>query len=311
MVCLTGLVRVGVGGLTLCLCLAVSPLAQAQPSNAIAELQPLLRDIEAAVSARDVDAFVGLIASEGDTRAARRFARDELGGDVTTAVVRPRLFTPRDGADDPAAYDLTLDVFTERGDRGRLVTWRLDVTRSTADSAAPRWSITEANVLDSIDGLSHLTLSRERHFDATGLVIAAEDMSLRMASGSAYPVENDRGITGLVLIGRGDVTFAPEHSAERDQVRLFAGAATLEAEVTDVFVRVSPEHFDAHVSRAALAEVPMQDDGDFRPGGSRLRRVRAAVVRHRPGRCQSPDLVPSTLAPAPSSPRSGPGDTAH
>ena len=260
---LTGLVRVGVGGLTLCLCLAVPPLAQAQPSNAIAELQPLLRDIEAAVSARDVDAFVGLIASEGDTRAVRRFARDELGGDVTTAVVRPRLFTPRDRADDPAAYDLTLDVFTERGDRGRLVTWRLDVTRSTADSAAPRWRITEANVLDSIDGLSHLTLSRERHFDATGLVIAAEDMSLRMASGSAYPVENGRGITGLVLIGRGDVTFAPEPAAERDQVRLFAGAATLEAEVTEVFVRMSPEHFDAHVSRGAFAEVPMQDDGDF------------------------------------------------
>lgn len=57
-----------------------------------------------------------------------------------------------------------------------------------------------------------------------------------MASGSAYPVENGRGITGLVLIGRGDVTFAPEPAAERDQVRLFAGAATLEAEVTEVLV---------------------------------------------------------------------------
>ena len=215
----------------------------------------------------DRKGFESLLAPDADLEAAREFARGAIRDGVTRTVVVPQLLVPK-SEDEGTAYDLTVDVFTETGNRGRLQTWTLGVTRPPADpDAAPTiqstpWLITEHASVGSVVGLYHLTLSRDRQFDASNLVIAGEDMTLRMTDGVAFVSETDTGTTGLALVGDGTMTFDPEPEAERGQVQIFSGREVLEADFTHAFVRVNPQTFAARVSTAALTETAF-DDSDF------------------------------------------------
>ena len=53
-----------------------------------------------------------------------------------------------------------------------------------------------------------------------------------------FTVETDQGVTGLVLLGRGDMRFSPAPETEKGQVRIFAGADTLESRFDAAFIRV-------------------------------------------------------------------------
>ena len=94
----------------------------------------------------------------------------------------------------------------------------------------------EQESVGGVEGLFHLTLDRERHFVAENLVIAGEDMTLRMTRGSVFVAEVDTGVTALVLVGEGTITFEPELEAERGQVMIFSGNEVLEADFTHAFV---------------------------------------------------------------------------
>ena len=50
---------------------------------------------------------------------------------------------------------------------------------------------------------------------------------LQLSEGTVFRVECDDGVTGLILIGRGLMTFSPTAAAERGQLRLFSGNDTL------------------------------------------------------------------------------------
>lgn len=221
-------------------CLIALPAA-AQPVATTAAFDPLVADLQAFVETANLQRFMALLSPEADTFAAREFASRALYEDVTRAVVAMRFAAPDDDYPDGSRYNLTIESFTESGDRARLQTWQFDVVQSPAsEDGARRWRIAAVQGPDTIDGLHHLTLNPERQFDAAGFALSAEDMQLSMSRGTAFVSTINSGITGLLLVGAGTLTFSPQPAAERRQIEIFAGSETLEAEFSHAFVRVNP-----------------------------------------------------------------------
>src|SRR4029079_11575858 len=74
-------------------------------------------------------AYLGQLSETSDRNAARDFAQLELTPGATRVVARERDREPLVGTLPGNGYRLTLDVFTEFGNRARNATWRLDVKR--------------------------------------------------------------------------------------------------------------------------------------------------------------------------------------
>ena len=251
------------GAMLMALCLALPRAVVAQPATSSAEFDPLMRQLQDAVDSADVDAYLSLLAPEAGVEAAREFARDGFHPNVTGAVAQVQFLRPLEGVPEGAGYELTVEVFTESGSQGRLMTWQLDIVRKTLAAGEPAaWQIADQASLDSVEGLYNLTLSRDKQFDASNLVVAREDLTLRMTRGAVFVSETDRGITGLVLIGDGVLTFSPEPEVERGQVRIFSGSETLETDFTEAFIRVNPETFASRFSTGALVETAVGGDLD-------------------------------------------------
>ena len=267
----------------------------------LVELEPLVDRLEAAVRTGNSEAYLALVADGADVTAARAFAIRAFRPGIDAAVARSLLVRPadaREGEEAGAAgidgtetpeerYELMIEVFLERGIAGELRTWTFDVT---PDPAVPRaaagaapdnrppdgggpaagsadrpvgWQIVAQEQVDVIDGLLNLSLKPGVAYDAANLVLADEDMTLRMSSGSAFIAETSEGlVTGLVLLGNGVLRFAPRPDTERGQVRLLTGEETLETEMTAAYVRVNPRSFASHVSFGSSVERPVPQD-DF------------------------------------------------
>ncbi len=239
-------------------CLLSAPSA-AQPPLPLAAFDPLVAELRTVVEAADAQGLLALLAPEADVAAAREFADEALRPGISAAVVAARFAAPVEDAPAGDRHRLTVEVFTERGNRARLQTWQLDVARETEpDGTDRRWHIAAVDGAGTIDGLYHLSLRTDRQFDAAGLEIAAEDMRLRMSRGAAFVAEIDAGVTGLVLVGEGVLTFSPQPAAERRQIEIFSGRETLEAEFTQAFVRIHPLMLDARV-RTALEQTRVDE----------------------------------------------------
>jgi hypothetical protein len=102
--------------------------------------------------------------------------------------------------------------------------------------------------------LYRLTLNRAKQYDVRALTMRAPDLTLTMTSGSAFVAETPEGVTGVVLIGRGEMRFAPPEPAERTQVRIFSRSEVLETAFDAAFVRVRPEDFASTFPEASLVE---------------------------------------------------------
>ena len=242
-------------------CLFVQPTT-AQPVVTTADFDPLVAELQAFVETANLQRFLALLAPDADEAEARDFASRALQDEVTHAVVLARFVTPAEDFPDGSRYHLTVETFTESGNRARLQTWQLDVVPApAADAAAGRWHIAGHQRPDTIDGLHHLELNPERQFNAAGFALSAEDMELRLSRGTAFVSEIDSGVTGLLLIGDGTLTFSPAPAAERRQIEIFAGGEVLEAEFTHAFVRINPLALAA-LPTAALEPAPV-DEGTF------------------------------------------------
>ena len=235
--------------------------AGAQPVVDPADLEPLVAQLQSIVATSDTPGFLALLAPGADVEEAREFARDALREEISAAVVLPRFLLPLEDMPEGTGYQLTVEVFTEQGDRGRLQTWQLDVTLVTStDSRTPSWHIARHVGLDSLEGLHHLTLNTSKQYNAENMIVAGEDMTLRMSRGVAFVSETEAGVTALVLIGNGTLTFSPAPEAERRQIEIFSGHDVLEAEFTRAFIRLNPAMLDSRVSMATLVETTVDDD---------------------------------------------------
>ena len=243
----------------LVLVISVSALADplaAQTAEAPA-YAPLVERLEQAVLTGEPDAYLALLSPLADREAAATFARDNLYPEVDEVTLSPRFQVPIDDLPDGTGYELTVEVFSESGARGRLETWQLEIVRDESDTI---WRIRDQTHVDAIDSLRHLSLTPTKQYAADNMVVLGEDLSLTLTEGSVFVAETERGVTGLVLLGDGIMSFAPQPEAEQGQVRIFSGDETLDAEFEAAFVRVHPEVFNSRVSTSALVEQTVDPD---------------------------------------------------
>ncbi|HJN46774.1 MAG TPA: M1 family aminopeptidase [Vicinamibacterales bacterium] len=217
----------------------------------------LVAGLEQAVLAGEPEAYLSLLSPAADRAAAMTFAREQLYPNVERATISPRFRIPIDDLPQGTGYELTVEVFSEAGMRGRLETWQLEIVREEDDTA---WRIRDQTHIDSLDDLRHLTLTPTTQYTADNMVVLGEDLSLTLTEGSVFVAETEDGVTGLVLLGEGIMSFTPQPEAERGQVRIFSGDETLEAEFEAAFVRVHPEVFNSRVSTSGLVEQAVDPD---------------------------------------------------
>ena len=215
---------------------------------------PLVEALEQAVLTGDSAAYLSLSSVSADGAAAQAFARENLNPGVDRATVSPRFRVPIQDLPDGAGYELTVEVFSESGMRGRLETWQLEIVQ---ELDSPVWRIRDQTHVDSIDSLRHLSLTSTKQYAADNMVVLGEDLSLTLTEGTVFVSETEIGVTALVLLGKGIMSFTPQPKAERGQVRIFSGDETLEAQFEAAFIRMRPEVFTSRVSTSELVEQPV------------------------------------------------------
>jgi hypothetical protein len=63
-------------------------------------------------------------------------------------------------------------------------------------------------------------------------------------------------VTGLILLGRGEMKFAPVPQTEKGQLRIFSGSETLATPFGAAFVRIHPADYETRVDKSGLRGMP-------------------------------------------------------
>ena len=230
---------------------AAQPAAETASQDDDVTLALFLRRLEPIVLNADVEGFAALEGPLGDREEALAFARGELRSGATRVVLQERDRQELTLAGIPGGgYGLTIDAFIEYGNQARVATWQFYV-RKSGDS----WALIRQQVVSSVDNLFRLTLNTAKQFDVRNLVIESEDLALTLPEGSVFTIETDRGVTGLVVMGRGDMRFAPAPDTEKGQVRILSGSEVLESRFDAAYVRVG--NSGSHYNQDALTERPV------------------------------------------------------
>ena len=228
----------------------------AAPTSEDLSIQAFLQAVETAVSTTDRAAWVALLSANADRDAATEFFDAMVPQGVTRVVVRERDRAPLLGTLPGEGFQLIADVFIETGTRGRIMTWRFDVRRPRDAVDRQPWRLVGQERLATIEGLHRLSLHTQKQFAARDLVIKSVDFELRVPSGDVFVAETSEGVTGLVILGDGTMTFAPAPAEERGQVRLFAGTDTIETSFSSAYVRLNPFEYEQQLKGQNVASVP-------------------------------------------------------
>ena len=220
-------------------------------------MQTLLRRVEQIVRTGNAAAYSSLLAASADRSRAHDFSALELAGASAHAVVQERDREPLGGKPRDAGYRLTLDVFSESGSRARVATWRLDVARTGRPGDLGEWAIVDQDRISAVENIYRVSLNTTRQFTARDLKISAEDIDLTLTEGSVFVADVDVGITAVVLLGRGALSFHPDPETEKGQVKIFCGSETLDAGFNAAFVRLNPADFQTMIAASKLQAKPV------------------------------------------------------
>jgi hypothetical protein len=228
-----------------------------QQADDEARVGALLQQIEDALLAADRTSFLGLLAPAADGTRAQNFLAIEMRPGVTRAVVIERDRQQLIGALPGYGHRLMVDAFIEYGNRARIATWQLDV-RKINDV---EWRLADQERISGVDNVYRLSVKATQQYAAKNFTVRSEDLVLTLVDGSVFTVETDQGVTGLVLMGRGDMQFEPRPETEKGQVRIFAGDTKLESRFDAAFIRVGTVSPHANLGELVAARV---DPGELR-----------------------------------------------
>jgi hypothetical protein len=226
----------------LALALAVPAYANAQTAPAPGDgVFLVMRELERVISTADAPGYAAMITAGANT--SPEFHDEWLQPGVTRAVVQERLRAEIPDVPSGLAYDVYADVLTEYGRNARVGTFLVRVFRPSSDAAA-NWRIARLNVLTTVRGLYRLAVNPEKQYRIANLALSAEDFELRVPHGMGFVAETDAGVTGIVILGRGEMTFSPTPVAEKGQVRIYGGSDSLTSRFDWVYLRAHPAEFD-------------------------------------------------------------------
>jgi len=235
-----------------CVCAwASTTFAQAQTTEPD-PVTPLLRALEQGLNQSNREAVIALFSSEMPAAKIGLYVGSLLMPDAVKATVRLRDRSPLEGAPPGDGYSLVVEFFLETAGRARIVTAGMDMRRPPNGDLAS-WKFVNAEGLAFVEGLYKLRIDK-RPLAARNLEITSDDLTLQLPEGTVYRVVCDDGITGLILLGRGQMSFSPAAAAERGQLRLFGGNETLSSQFDSAFVRISPSDYAARVAASTLTE---------------------------------------------------------
>jgi hypothetical protein len=239
--------------LLLALVLSTPAAASAQtPAASNDGISQLLRNIEQTLLAGDVAAFRAMLLPGTVVTGTEEFvdAWVQFGG--TRAIVQERVRLDTEKLPKGEGYDIYADVLLEYGRNGRVGTLLIQVRR--LESA---WRISGLNVLTTVAGLHRLALNTERQYTLNNFAMNAEDFELRVPTGIAFVAETNLGITAIVVLGRGTMTFSPAPEAEKGQVRIYSGADAHAGRFSALYLRAHPAEFDRLLDASVFKPAPI------------------------------------------------------
>jgi hypothetical protein len=238
--------------------LVVSAQGQAQgQAQGPAQVDPIavmVERIEQSLNARDRPGFTALFGDRVPVILVDRHANDLLIPNAVRTVVRERDRGPLEGAPPGDGFRMVVEIFVETAGRARILTSNMDIRRPPG-GAIESWRIVSSEGLSVVEGLYKLRLDASRAFTARNLEIVSEDFALVLPSGDVFLVQSDDGVTGAVLMGRGELRFSPSPASERGQLRLFAGTDRLATPFEYAFLRMSPRDYGKLIAESSLTPV--------------------------------------------------------
>jgi hypothetical protein len=237
--------------------LALTGAASAQtPQRPDEPVAALLGRLQTALQAVDRDEYRSLFAPTVAPAMIDDFAASLFVPNTVKTTVQERDRAQLEGAPEGDGYRLVVEFFVETAGRARILTVSLDVRRPT-DGDIASWRIVGGEGLTSVEGLYRLKVNTTTQYSARDVIINSEDFLLTLAEGSAFLVEGEDGVTGLVLLGRGEMKFSPTPPTEKGQVRIFSGSDTVSTSFDAAFVRMNPNDYDDRVSTERLTPAPL------------------------------------------------------
>jgi hypothetical protein len=238
--------------LAVVLALPLVPQAQAPQRRATQAdgVVRLLSDLEAALLSARAEDFAPLAAADLPLDDRRVIANAMDAGPAVSATVRERARRIVD-----SGFEVLAEVFVGHGRVGRVATWQM-VVRPMVDEPE-RFELVQLRELSAIDELLKLALEPDTQFELDDFQLTAADMTLTMRSGSAFVARSPRGVTGLVLRGRGELRFTPPDPAEQGQLEIFAGRPDYTTDVDAAFVRINATEYSMRVSAKGLTPTPV------------------------------------------------------
>ena len=237
-----------------CLILWAAP-ARAQNADPV---DLLLSKFDRALNAGDREAIEALFGPTVTPGTIQLHEHDLLIPNVKRITVRVRDKQPLEGAPPGDGFSLIVEFFVETPGKAKILTTGMDVRRPPG-GAVDTWRFVATESLTAVEGLYKLRLNTARPLAAKNLEVNSEDLVLTLREGTVYQVDSDEGVTGLVLLGRGEMRFSPPIAAERGQLRLFSGEDTLATPFEEAFVRVSPSNYNERVTTSSLTPAAPQD----------------------------------------------------
>jgi hypothetical protein len=218
----------------------------------------MVRKFERSLNASDRPGLEALFAPTVPAHQVEQYTNDLLISGAVRTTLRERDRTPLEGAPPGDGYSLIIEFFIETAGKARILTAGMDIRRPPGGNI-DSWRFVGAEGLTSVEGLYKIRVNTMRPLMARNLEVTSEDLVIALQDGTVYLVECDEGVTGLVLIGRGEMRFSPTSSAERGQVKLFSGSDTLTTPFEEAYVRLSPSDYEKRVSTSSLMPATPQE----------------------------------------------------
>ena len=242
-------------------------LATAAPAQQRSSADPvdlLMRRLEQVLNSVDRAAFPALFAPMVSEDAVRQHGYDLFyPGAVRTALFE-RSRGPLEGAPPGDGFRLVLEFFLETPGRARILTAGVDVRRPPG-GGPESWRISSIDSMSAIDGLHKLRLNTSAPLSVQNLEVRSEDVIIALQEGLVFRIECDQGVTGIVLLGRGELRFSPAPATERGQLRIFSGSDSLATPFEAAYIRINPGDYIEQTATATFA-----------PGTADARTVRRA-----------------------------------
>ena len=232
-------------------CASASYAQAPPPPDGIAQL---LASIQRTLETHDEAALRLLIDENVPPAQSEDFVNDLISPDTRRVVLHERDRVPLEAVARGDGYRLIIEGFIETVGRARIITSLVDVRR-VGDGASNAWRITGAQGLTSVEGLYRLRVHPAKQLAARDLTITSDDLRLTLHEGTVFLVEAEEGVTGLVLLGRGEMHFSPGPATEKGQLRIFSGGEVLTAGFNSAFVRLNPFEYEQRVSTGSLTPV--------------------------------------------------------